>query len=130
MISLGKDRCVGPSQKLTNSIIFIEQLSMSEYHIVASTAELGDEGQIHVNVNGIDILLCKHAGKYYAIDYFCNHAFLPLEGGSMQQGFIACPYHGAEFSLVDGSAQTAPAWESLTSYPVQVTNESIAIAVV
>ena len=72
---------------------------------IADVAEL--------NVNGIDILLCKHAGKYYAIDYFCNHAFLPLEGGSMQQGFIACPYHGAEFSLADGSAQTAPAWEAL-----------------
>ena len=129
MISWVKEYYRGPCQKLTKLILFIERFSMSEYHIVASTAELGEEDQIHVNVNGIDILLCKHAGKYYAIDYYCNHAFLPMEGGSMEHGLITCPYHGAEFSLADGSAQAAPAWEALTSYPVQVNNESITIAI-
>ena len=102
---------------------------MPEYHIVASTSELDDEGQIHVNINGIDILLCKHAGQYYAIDYYCNHAFLPMEGGNMQHGLITCPYHGAEFSLADGSAQAAPAWEALASYPVQVTDDVITVVI-
>ena len=102
---------------------------MSKYHAVASISELGEESQIHINVNGLDLLLCKHAGKYYAIDYYCNHAFLPMEGGSMQNGLITCPYHGAEFSLADGSVQAAPAWEPLVSYPVEVKNDVITVAV-
>ena len=46
--------------KLSKLILFKERFSMSEYHIVASTAELGEEDQIHVNVNGVDTVSYTH----------------------------------------------------------------------
>ena len=102
---------------------------MSQYHVIAATSELEDEGQMHVALHGRDLLLCKHEGQYYVIDYYCSHEIFGLEGGTMQDGCITCPFHGAEFKLSDGSVQAAPAWEPILSYPVLVENDNIAVSI-
>ena len=40
---------------------------------------------------------------------------------------MTCPWHGARFCVRDGHVQEPPAHESVTSYPVQVTDGSIEI---
>lgn len=101
---------------------------MSEqYHIVAATSELEEDGQMHIELNGEDILLCKHRGEYYAIAYYCSHAEFSLEGGMLRNGCITCPYHGAEFSLIDGSVQAPPAFEPIKTYPLKIDNDTIAL---
>ena len=101
---------------------------MPEYHVVAATSELDEDAQMHVNLNGEEILLCKHQGEYYAIAYYCSHEMFGLEGGMLQNGCITCPYHGAEFRLKDGRVQAPPAWEDIKTYPVRVHEDTIAIA--
>ncbi|MFP6807148.1 MAG: Rieske 2Fe-2S domain-containing protein [Pseudomonadales bacterium] len=98
-----------------------------KYNVVAATSELEEDGQMFVELNGEEILLCKHQGEYYAIAYHCSHEDLTLEGGMLSDGCITCPYHGAEFSLKDGSVQAPPAYEAIKTYPLKVENDTIAI---
>lgn len=97
------------------------------FHVVAAVSDLREGGQMYVDLNGEEILLCRHQGRYYAISYFCSHAEFALEGGSMRDGCITCPYHGAEFALIDGSVVAPPAWEALKTWPVEVRDDVIAI---
>ena len=102
---------------------------MAEFQVVAATSELEATGQLHVQLEEAEILLVKDGETYHAISYYCSHEALTLEGGMIHDGCIICPYHGAEFCLKDGSVQAPPAWEDLKTYPVRVTDNTIAIAV-
>ena len=99
------------------------------FYVVAAVSDLREGDQMYVDLDGEEILLCRHQDRYYAIAYFCSHAEFALEGGTMHSGCITCPYHGAEFALVDGSVQAPPAFEPIRTYPVKVENDVIAIKV-
>ena len=102
---------------------------MSTYQVVASTAELEDTGQLHVQLDDAEILLVRDGENYHAINYYCSHETFTLEGGMVQDGCIVCPYHGAEFCLADGSVKAPPAWEDIRTWPVRVEDNLISIAV-
>lgn len=106
-------------------------MSMDEktWQVVAAESELDDTGQLHVQLDGEDLLLVRDGGNYYAIAWYCSHEAFPLEGGEVGGGCITCPYHGAEFNLADGSVQAPPAFEPLQTWPVKVADGIIAVAI-
>ena len=69
---------------------------------------------------GQPILLCNDGGTIHAIANECSHAFMPLEGGRVMNGWIACPAHGARFDLATGVALNPPASTAITTYNVRV----------
>ncbi|KAB7495771.1 Apoptosis-inducing factor 3 [Armadillidium nasatum] len=71
---------------------------------VCSESDLIDEGIKSVELSGTKILLAKTKGNVYAIGAKCTHYGLPLENGSLCDGRIRCPFHGACFSLKTGAA--------------------------
>ena len=99
----------------------------NKYHVVAATSELEEGGQMYVELNGTEILLCRHGEEYFAISYYCSHEEFALEGGMLHDGCITCPYHGAEFSLVDGAVLAPPAYEPINTYKIKIENNTIAI---
>ncbi|MCB1694036.1 MAG: Rieske 2Fe-2S domain-containing protein [Pseudomonadales bacterium] len=103
---------------------------MSEgFYVVAATDEIKEGGQMYVELDGTELLVCRHQGLFYAIAYYCSHAEFALEGGSMKNGCITCPYHGAEFRLEDGSVEAGPAFEPVRVYPVRVEDGVIKVCV-
>ncbi len=99
-----------------------------DFYVVAATSEVPEGGQLYVELNGEEILVCQHEGNYYAISYYCSHAEFTLEGGYLRNGCITCPYHGAEFSLTDGSVQAPPAFEPIKTYPIKIENDTIKLS--
>ena len=99
------------------------------WHVVAAVSELDASPQLHVNLDGEDMLLVREEGSYYAIAWLCSHEAFSLEGGVVQGGCITCPYHGAEFSLKDGSVLAPPAHEPISTWPVKVEDGIIAVGV-
>ena len=97
------------------------------YYVVAGTAELAEGGQLFVELNDEQILLIRHQDQYSAIAYLCSHAEFGLEGGTLHDGCITCPYHGAEFSLANGAALAPPAYDGIKTYPVRIENELISV---
>lgn len=68
------------------------------------------------------ILVANLGGRFYAIANICTHEHAELSEGEIDGDEIVCPLHGARFSLVTGTALTAPAYENLRTYPVRVTD--------
>lgn len=100
-----------------------------KYYVVAALSELEVTPQMHVELNGEEILLCREGQDYFAVSYLCSHEAFTLEGGSISNACITCPYHGAEFNLKTGEALSAPAFEPIQVYPVKVQDDTIAIAI-
>lgn len=100
-----------------------------KYYVVAARTELEATPQMHVELGGEEILLCRDGEEIFAVSYLCSHEAFTLEGGTITKGCITCPYHGAEFDLRTGAVLAAPAYEPIKTYPVRLEGDTIAIGV-
>lgn len=101
----------------------------SEFIIAAHISEVPSGGQLRVEFPDQEILICNVAGEYFAIDYYCSHDALGLEGGIIENDCITCPYHGAEFCLRSGKVMASPAWQDIRVYPVIVEDDLIKLCI-
>ena len=84
---------------------------------VASQADLRDGEMIACEVDGVDVLLCRVDGQYYAVSNRCSHAQQVLVAGKLKGHEINCPLHGARFD-VDGEVMGGPAPRPLAKLEV------------
>ena len=99
---------------------------MAAYVKVANADDL-QPGQAKLASAGDQRLaLFNVGGTRYAIADTCTHRGGPLSDGALEDD-VTCPWHGARFCVRDGHVQGPPAHESVTSYPVRVTDGSIEI---
>ncbi len=68
---------------------------------------------------GENILICKTAGNVYAIKNRCGNTALPLDGATIENGYLTCPWHGCTYRLSDGVMESNPL-HKLKKYPVTV----------
>ena len=80
---------------------------------------LDDGGSIALKEDDKHILLCKIAGKYYAVSNICSHARVLLSKGRLRGTTITCPLHGARFDVTTGKCMGGPAFQDIPSYPVR-----------
>jgi nitrite reductase/ring-hydroxylating ferredoxin subunit len=62
---------------------------------------------------------------YYAIADNCSHAAASLLSGTVENGIIECPHHGALFDVRTGKNRRFPAVTPVKSYPVKVENGTL-----
>lgn len=53
-------------------------------------------------VEGIEIVLIRQDGAFYALPDQCTHARFPLHDGELLPGKIKCAHHGATYDLHSG----------------------------
>ena len=89
-----------------------------------------------VELDGKRILLTQVEGAYYAISNKCPHMGGSLYNGSLQDGVITCPRHGAKYDAKTGKGLGKPKilflefkMENDQSYPVKVEGEDILVDV-
>lgn len=102
-------------------------------------AEIQEFEKIEKKLVALDdkkILLTKVEGAYYAISNKCPHMGGSLYNGTLEDGVITCPRHGAKYDAKTGKGLGKPKilfWEfkmeNDQSYPVKVEGESILIDV-
>jgi 3-phenylpropionate/trans-cinnamate dioxygenase ferredoxin subunit len=102
---------------------------MSEFIAVAKCTDIADPGSLLVEVDEQLIVLIHAAGQYYALDDVCTHDGGPLSDGEIdsQDGTIACPRHGARFSLANGDAISMPATKPTGAYQVKIEGDQLLI---
>jgi 3-phenylpropionate/trans-cinnamate dioxygenase ferredoxin subunit len=85
--------------------------------------DLGDlaDGQLRCfeDVGRDGIVVCRVAGRLYALDDNCSHADTPLSEGRLRGHALTCPLHGASFDVRDGSHSGPPAWEGVPCHRVE-----------
>ena len=100
---------------------------MAAYIKVANADELQPGQGKLVTAGDQRVALFNVDGTCYAINDTCTHKDGPLSDGALEGDVVTCPWHGARFCVRDGQVQGPPARESVTSYPVRVTDGSIEI---
>lgn len=87
---------------------------------VLALSELPVDTQRVVWVGLSRVLLCRTAGQLYAVSDICPHALQPLSGGTISDGMIICPRHGARFDLCSGKPGNGVTSKPLATYEVEV----------
>lgn len=72
-------------------------------------ADIAPGGMKAVTVNGHELVICGHAGAFYAVERSCGHANARLERGSLTGWILTCPLHFAQFDIRNGEALSGPA---------------------
>ena len=80
-----------------------------------------------VELNGKKIAIFNVEGAFYAIDDTCTHRGGPLSQGAVSGTTVTCPWHGAQYDLVEGGVLTPPAPQGVASYKVVVEGDDISI---
>ena len=96
---------------------------------VASTADV-PPGSVRVfQVNGRSIALANLDGSFYAVDNLCTHDNGPLGEGTLWNGTIECPRHGARFDVKTGAVKALPAVRPVRTYPVRLDGDEVSVDV-
>jgi 3-phenylpropionate/trans-cinnamate dioxygenase ferredoxin subunit len=79
-------------------------------------------GLKYVIVGERELLVFNLENEFFCYDARCAHAGAPLFEGQIKGDVIVCPWHGARFSIVDGTSRGGPTAESLKAYSIMVKN--------
>ena len=102
---------------------------MGQWVKVSNIKDIQPGSAVQVDVQGKKIAVFNINGKYYALDDECTHAGGSLAEGEITGMTVACPWHGAKFDIEGGGALSAPAFEPVNHYKVQVKGEDIQIEI-
>jgi 3-phenylpropionate/trans-cinnamate dioxygenase ferredoxin subunit len=102
---------------------------LSEFHPVARSADVPDPGSTLVEVADRLVVLIHAADHWYALDDVCTHDGGPLSDGPLDaaEKTIACPRHGAKFSIETGAALTMPATKPTVAHEVKVEGDRVLV---
>lgn len=96
---------------------------------VITVSALADGDTAPCRIDGVDVLVCRVDGRFYAVAARCPHAGQMLHGGRLRDSELRCPLHGAAFDVRDGRCLRAPAQEGLVTYPVTIEGGKVYVAV-
>ncbi|HYD73994.1 MAG TPA: FAD-dependent oxidoreductase [Candidatus Binatia bacterium] len=71
------------------------------------------------------VLLTRRVDGFFAVSASCTHYGAPLGEGRIDGDQVRCPWHHACFSLRSGEALSAPAFDALTRWNVEVIDERV-----
>jgi nitrite reductase/ring-hydroxylating ferredoxin subunit len=89
---------------------------------VGNANELKENTAYKYLEDGENLLICKTEGKIYAVKNCCGNTALPLNGASIDKGYLICPWHGCAYRLEDGATQSNRLLK-LKTYPVTIGDE-------
>lgn len=73
-----------------------------------SRDELAEGGSKVVVVNGTEVAIFKHQGRFIAIQNRCPHEGAPLAEGSIDGNEVVCPRHNFRFNIGTGACSNEP----------------------
>lgn len=85
-------------------------------------------------VGGKTVFVVRSAGKVYAYEDSCPHAFVPLEMEpdrflDLTGTYLLCTMHGAHFDIATGACVAGPCkGRRLTAYPIGIHNGKVIAA--
>ena len=100
---------------------------MPPYHasVAADRVDVGDFSDLRdgrtMALPGLGphgVLVCRVAGRLYAVENNCSHRDTPLSDGRLRGALITCPLHGAQFDVRTGAHQGPPAFAPIACYPI------------
>lgn len=95
---------------------------------VMPAAEVPEAEMVGAEVDDVRLLLLRHDGEIRAFANVCATSILPLDGGSLEDGAIHCPWHGCRYAAATGRRLDRREG-GLDSFPVEVRDGMVMVAV-
>lgn len=95
--------------------------------VICQEDELPKEGMKAFELDGQKVLVVHHQGQLSAIGSKCSHYGAPLEKGSLCEGRVRCPFHGACFSVTTGDIEDFPGLDSIPTYDIEVAEGQVKV---
>jgi thiamine pyrophosphate-dependent acetolactate synthase large subunit-like protein/nitrite reductase/ring-hydroxylating ferredoxin subunit len=103
-------------------------MSENQWHRV-DPADLPGEGRVHtVVVDGHPVALTRCGGQLGALDNRCPHQGGPLGEGSIEKGWLRCPWHGYDYHPTTGRPPEGFS-DGVATYPVAERTDGVYIQV-
>ncbi|MGH8923938.1 MAG: thiamine pyrophosphate-dependent enzyme [Acidimicrobiia bacterium] len=102
---------------------------MSEvtWHKVARIDELGEGRVKTVTIGRRSLALTHYEGRYGCLDNQCPHQGGPLGEGSIEKGWLRCPWHGYDYNPLDG--RPPPGFsDAVTCFATDVRDDGVYVA--
>ena len=102
---------------------------MSDFVTVAKVGDIPEGQGVAYVVGETMVAVFNDGGTYHAINDLCLHQGASLADGDLEEGVVACPWHGWRFRVSDGT------WCDNTriktdSYEVRVEGDEIQVRVI
>lgn len=97
---------------------------------VMALNDLSENKPVRVDAKGEPVMLVRRGERIFAIGVICSHLGASLEKGELKDGTIACPWHGSQFALADGSVKRGPTTAPVPCYEARVNNGQIEVKLV
>jgi naphthalene 1,2-dioxygenase ferredoxin component len=94
---------------------------------VASVTTLAEGDMVGVKVGDKLIALYNVAGRIYATDNVCTHAFAVLSDGWLDGREIECPLHAGRFDVTTGKGLGPPIPSDIKTYKTRIVGDMIEI---
>lgn len=88
----------------------------------------GEIKKVTVN-DGLEIVLAKIDGEFYAVYGKCTHYGAPLGDGALNGDRLVCPWHHACFDMKTGKHLEAPGIDGLPTYEVTTEGDSVFVTI-
>jgi len=83
------------------------------------------EGRVRsVTCHLATVCMTRHEGEYAALDNKCPHQGGPLGEGSIENGWLRCPWHGWDFHPTTGKPPGGYD-DGVTTYPIEVREDGV-----
>ena len=80
---------------------------------VAAEDDVPPGAIVHLEVNGLEVLLANVGGSFYATGDRCAHEGARLSAGRLDGTVVTCPAHGSRFDVTTGKNLSGPAMAGL-----------------
>jgi thiamine pyrophosphate-dependent acetolactate synthase large subunit-like protein/nitrite reductase/ring-hydroxylating ferredoxin subunit len=74
------------------------------------------------------VCITHFEGAYYALDNACPHQGGPLGEGSIENGWLRCPWHGWDFHPATGRSPGAFE-DTVTTFPIEVREDGVYVGI-
>jgi thiamine pyrophosphate-dependent acetolactate synthase large subunit-like protein/nitrite reductase/ring-hydroxylating ferredoxin subunit len=91
---------------------------------VLEPGELGEGRVKAVPCRQATLCMTRHEGEYGALDNRCPHQGGPLGEGSIEEGWLRCPWHGWDFHPTTGRSPGSLD-DGVPTYPVEVREDGV-----
>jgi len=77
--------------------------------------------------NGVPVLLYRQGHEIHAMVETCGHMGGPLSEGHVEDGTVACPWHGSRYDLDSGQVREGPSTYAQPVFEVRVRDGQIEV---
>lgn len=95
--------------KVANQVIMTQTSLPKSFISRMRQIDIGDSGHA---------LLVRENGAYTAVGHKCTHYGAPLVKGSLVNGLVRCPWHGACFNVHTGDIEDFPGLDNIPKFQV------------